>query len=172
MYQKPNFEQLEIEEFHLPFEGKLKKKNRWIVLSKLIPWGEFESEYASKFSKKDGRYSFSFRVALGSLIIKEKLKLSDVETVETISENPYLQYFLGFKEFQLKPPFDSSLMTHFRKRISSKMLSEINERIVQTHLLMTKKEKKTETKDDDHNDDNNNDNGTLIIDSSRCSLSH
>jgi hypothetical protein len=44
------------------------------------------------------------------------------------------------------------------------MLFEINERIVQTHLLMTKKEKETETKDDDHNDDNNNDNGTLIID--------
>ena len=33
------------------------------------------------------------RIALGALIIKEKLKLSDEETVEQIRENPYLQYF-------------------------------------------------------------------------------
>ncbi len=35
------------------------------------------------------------RIALGSLIIKEKLGLTDEETVEQISENPYLQYFLS-----------------------------------------------------------------------------
>jgi hypothetical protein len=35
------------------------------------------------------------RLALGSLIIKEKLGTSDRETVEQIKENPYLQYFIG-----------------------------------------------------------------------------
>jgi hypothetical protein len=28
---------------------------------------------------------------------KEKLKLTDEETVENIRENPYLQYFLGYE---------------------------------------------------------------------------
>jgi hypothetical protein len=32
-------------------------------------------------------------MALGALIIKEKLGSSDRETVEQIKENPYLQYF-------------------------------------------------------------------------------
>ena len=36
-----------------------------------------------------------FRMALGALIIKEKLGISDRETVEQIKENPYLQYFIG-----------------------------------------------------------------------------
>ena len=32
--------------------------------------------------------------ALGALIIKEKLGISDRETIEQIKENPYLQYLL------------------------------------------------------------------------------
>jgi hypothetical protein len=32
---------------------------------------------------------------LGALIIKEKLGVSDRETVEQIRENRYLQYFIG-----------------------------------------------------------------------------
>ena len=37
----------------------------------------------------------SFRMALGALIIKEKLGISDRPRVEQIRENPYLQYFIG-----------------------------------------------------------------------------
>lgn len=37
-------------------------------------------------------------MALGSLIIKEKLGISDRETVEQIRENPYLQDFIGLKQ--------------------------------------------------------------------------
>jgi hypothetical protein len=38
-------------------------------------------------------------MALGALIIKEKLGISDRETVEQIKENPYLQYFIGLGEY-------------------------------------------------------------------------
>jgi hypothetical protein len=37
-------------------------------------------------------------MALGALIIKEKIATSDEETFEQIRENPYLQYFLGLLE--------------------------------------------------------------------------
>lgn len=58
------------------------------------------------------------RVALGSLIIKERLGLSDRETTLQIMENPYLQFFIGFSEFKDdKEPFHHSLMTHFRNRL-------------------------------------------------------
>jgi hypothetical protein len=69
----------------LKFEGKLEKDNRWVVMSELIPWSEFESEYAENFSEIGlGASAKQFRIALGSLIIKEKLGISDRETVEQI----------------------------------------------------------------------------------------
>jgi hypothetical protein len=49
-------------------------------------------------------------VALGSLIIKERLGVSNCETVQQIAENPYLQYFLGFGAYKDEAPFDPSLM--------------------------------------------------------------
>ena len=65
-------------------EGSLSSENRWVIMAKLIPWSEFESEYASLFAEDMGAPAKSFRLALGSLIIKEKLGTSDIETVEQI----------------------------------------------------------------------------------------
>lgn len=45
----------------------------------------------------------SFRMALGALIIKERLGISDRETVEQIKENPYLQYFIGLSSYKASP---------------------------------------------------------------------
>ena len=56
-------------------------------MAELIPWAEFEEEYAEKFSEKMGAPAKPFRIALGALIIKEKLGISDRETVEQIKEN-------------------------------------------------------------------------------------
>jgi hypothetical protein len=69
-------------------------------------------------------------MALGALIIKEKLGSSDEETVEQIRENPYLQYFLGLSEYSDKAPFEASMMVHFRKRLNLEIVGRINERIV------------------------------------------
>ncbi|NBU76758.1 MAG: transposase [Planctomycetes bacterium] len=38
----------------------------------------------------------SVRLAFGAIYIKQRLGLSDKETVLQIQENPYLQFFLGF----------------------------------------------------------------------------
>jgi len=38
---KNNEKQLKFEDFYLPFGGKLISDNRWVKLSKLIPWHEF-----------------------------------------------------------------------------------------------------------------------------------
>ena len=52
-----------------------------------------ETGYTQHFSSNEGTPAKSCRVALGDLIIKERLGTSDEETVEQIRENPYLQYF-------------------------------------------------------------------------------
>ena len=95
MYRSTPPGQLSFENFYLPFGGKLSGENRWVKLAEWIPWEDFESEYAAQLSQGMGAPAKSFRMALGALIIKERLGTSDEETVEQIRENPYLQYFLG-----------------------------------------------------------------------------
>src|SRR5690625_4422653 len=142
------------DEFFLPFGGRLNPDNRWVTMATLIPWAEIESEYIKRLGNtKEGSRAYSVRLALGSLIIKETLGLSDEETVLAITENPYLQYFIGLHEFQEEAPFDSSSMTHFRKRFDADFINDLNERIVQ---------KQTETSSDKRskNDPPDNDGGT------------
>jgi len=92
IYRKKNAQQPEFEEFYLPFSGRLRSDNRWVRLSKLIPWEEIEKEYAKHFAESGmGAPAKASRIALGALIIQEKLGLTDEEVVEQIRENPYLR---------------------------------------------------------------------------------
>ncbi len=75
MYQYSE-KQLRIEDFELPFVGTLSETNRWVTLSKLIPWDVVEEEYLTHVSKKIGAPAFSARTAFGSILIKERLTLS------------------------------------------------------------------------------------------------
>lgn len=164
-----NQRQQGFEGFDLPFGGKLRSANRWVKLAKFIPWDEFESDYAKAASKSNlGPPAKSVRIALGALIIKERLGTSDEETVEQIRENPYLQYFLGYKEYRDEQPFDPSMFVHFRKRFSKSRLSELNEVISRKALEEVKKasEDKSSTKrnDDDPDGESESNQGKLIID--------
>jgi len=154
MYRKTDKEQILIEEFTLPFGGKLDTNNRWVQLSKVIPWDKVEERYAENFKSECGNVAFTARVALGSLIIKEKCGFSDEETVQQISENPYMQYFMGFKEFKNSIPFEPSLMVAFRKRLN---FVDINE-------MMLEISKSTEDGKSDNDVDNKPNGGSLIID--------
>jgi len=128
-------------EFNLPFGGKLLAINRWIRLSQIIPWHEFEDEYCSNLSKSgQGPPAFSVRMALAALIIKERLGVSDEECTEQITENPYLQYFCGLKEFTTKAPFHSTMFVHFRKRFPADVLARVNEAVVAKAVKSTKKD--------------------------------
>ena len=130
LYQH-NARQLEIEEFKTPFRRPLDKNNRWVKLAALIPWDYVEKQYQKKLGRaREGKRAYSSRLAFGALVIKERLKLTDEETVAMIKENPYLQWFIGLQEFQIAAPFNDSLMTHFRKRLPAKVIKRINERII------------------------------------------
>ena len=49
--------------------------------------------------------------------------MSDEDLTKEIAMNPYLQYFLGLREYRYECPFDASMMTRFRQRISKEMLA-------------------------------------------------
>jgi IS5 family transposase len=82
MYRKNDPYQMQFEDFYLPFGGKLRSDNRWVILSRQIPWQEIEQAYAENFEGSDtGTVAKPARLALGALIIKERLGLTDRETV-------------------------------------------------------------------------------------------
>ena len=136
MYRTQHNGQLSIEEFHLPFGGTLDPENRWVLLSALMPWEELEDTYAPQFSPTVGAPAKPVRLAFGALFIKQRLGLTDEETVHQIRENAYIQYFLGFAGYSNKAPFDPSMMVHFRKRFSDEDLKRINELVVQRGKAM------------------------------------
>lgn len=154
MYKKIETIPTPIEKFKLPFEGQLAEDNRWVIMANLIPWSEFEDEYAKQFTMEMGAPAKSFRIAIGSLIIKERLGLSDRETVEQIRENPYLQYFIGLNSYSNKAPFEASMLVHFRQRIDIELVNRMNRSMVNNNenkiseeetekkLLVWKQEKK------------------------------
>jgi hypothetical protein len=119
-------------DFFLPFGGKLDPENRWIKLASFVPWELIEQDYQANFASSGmGAPALNSRIALGALIIKERLGVTDEETSQIIFENPYLQYFLGLHEYLRENLFDSSMMVHFRKRITSKMLERVNQAIIE-----------------------------------------
>lgn len=145
MYEHNERQMIMPDEFFLPFGGRLNPDNRWVVLASLIPWSRVEDAYMTKLGDTtQGSKSYPVRLALGALLIKERMGLSDQETVEQITENPYLQYFIGLASFQDKAPFNPSSMTHFRKRLGASVINQVNEWIVEAQTR--------DTKDDDSND--------------------
>jgi hypothetical protein len=123
MYRKVS--QLKFEDFIFPY-GELNPDNEWVKMANLIPWDTVEREYAKQFVD-NGHPAHSARIALGALIIKQKLKCSDEWVVRHVSENPYLQYFLGMKEYGSSCPFGASTMVEFRKRFPPESMAAILE---------------------------------------------
>jgi hypothetical protein len=160
MYRKDKESALSTKTFALPPEWNLCDNNRWVIMAQIIPWSEFEEKYAENFSENMGSPAKPFRMALGALIIKEKLGISDRETVEQIRENPYLQYFIGQESYTNEVPFDPSTMVYFRKRISASMVEEVNKVMVKRAGF--DKEKRREKKSVRESEEENK--GKLLID--------
>jgi len=163
MYRFEERPETQPENFELPFEGKLSSDNRWVIMAELIPWSEFEEEYTQFFSVKIGAPAKSFRMALGALIIKEKLGISDRETVEQIKENPYLQYFVGMLNYSNEAPFSAPMLVHFRQRMSANILNKVNQFMVK-HSWETTESQSPSKKSESENISESKNRGKFIVD--------
>jgi transposase, IS5 family len=162
--------QVSVFEFQMPWGGHLNPENRWIKLAEIIPWQEIEEQYASKFNTFKGNVAKPARLAFGALFVQAKMDLRDRECAELIAENPYIQYFLGFSEYQSNPPVSASTFVYFRKRIKAAGIARINE-----ILCGVKQQDKDDDdppasstdggeQDMDQADSDSNNEGTLILD--------
>jgi hypothetical protein len=154
MYRMPIAEQLRLE---LPFGVRLNVENRWVKLASLMPWDRIEEEYSKNFKGRKGQVAKPGRLAFAALYIQNRLDITDEETVVQIMENPYMQYFCGFECYTIEKPFDSSLMVHFRKRISAEMIRDISEDVFASEALKAIEEASSNNNNNNNNDDDDDD---------------
>lgn len=141
--------QMSIEKFKAPFEIRLDKDNRWVKLGESIPWDALARIYYRSMSSDMGAPAIDARIVIGAMIIKHKLKLDDRETMETIRENMYMQYFLGLKAYVNEYVFDRSLFTTLRYRLGADRFDAM------TRQIILRSENKEDAAEEDLNDSGN-----------------
>jgi hypothetical protein len=153
---------LTIEEFKTPFQTSLLADNRWIKLSKVVPWDKFASVYMSMMTVDFGRPGISPRIVLGALIIKHLEKLDDRGVIAAIQENPYMQFFIGLKEFTTQPVFDPSLFVEIRKRAGHEVFDSLNVELIKS--VSEKGDKRHNKKGTDKNNKTKKNKGKMQAD--------
>jgi hypothetical protein len=146
---------MSIDDFIFPY-GKLKPENRWVIMARLIPWDDIECDYAQGFVN-NGAPAHPCRMALGSLIIKQILGCPDEELICQVAKNPYLQFFVGLKEFSEECPFGAWALVAFRKRFSDEDIAKIND-------LVLRCARSGSDSGDDSNDGGNSNEKTMALD--------
>jgi hypothetical protein len=149
--------------FSTPFEMNLNPNNRWVKLSKSIPWDELASIYYQSMNSRKGAPSIDARIVIGALIIKHMLRLDDRGTIEMISENVYMQYFLGLSAYTDKPVFDPSLFVAIRKRLGLEGFNQMNERIINKALGLSSAKSNVQKEKEDENQYHENPKGFFIV---------
>lgn len=136
--KKVEFHQKSFFDFNQSCGIALDEKNEWIQLAHAIDWDRLEEEsgYSNFFSTRKGQYqgrpAKSFRLVFGICIIKQRLNLTDREVIKQVMENPYLQYFIGYKQFSNIQPMAASGLVAVRKHLSVGLLSRLNEILIET----------------------------------------
>jgi 1A family penicillin-binding protein len=106
----------------------------WFRLSMVVPWKEIEAKYSPLFAHtRSGTPGEQVRMLFASLIIREKYRLNNEETIEFIAAEPYLQYFIGINESSGELPIDAGLLDDFCGKLDlrtygliKELLSKIN----------------------------------------------
>ena len=149
--------QLTIDDFKSSLEG-LSKSKRWVQLGDSLPWAKIEKLYNSSLNNsKKGAGNKPARMIIGAIIIQRKLALSDIETIQMIQENPYMQYMLGLPEFTDKPIFDPSLFVTIRKRIGEDVFNDMSVSLLERQIQLQEEseKKKDESKPEEEGEDDN-----------------
>lgn len=103
--------------FGVELSRLLNKSHELCRLSAVMDWEYFESEFGALYDEKRGRPGLPIRFIVGITYLKYVNDLSDEESVFEFIENPYWQYFCGYRYFQHKFPCDPSSLVRWRKRV-------------------------------------------------------
>jgi transposase, IS5 family len=95
-------------------------KHELVQLAGKIDWDWIDREIAPLYSDK-GRPGIETRFVIGLLLLKHIHGLSDEGVCERWVDDPYFQHFTGEEFFQHKFRHERSDLSHWRKRLGSKL---------------------------------------------------
>lgn len=100
MQPKDNsFDQFHGDLFRSSLEQIVDRAHPLYVLANRIDWKRFDVVFGNLFAQKRGRPAFPTRLVVGLHYLKHAYNESDESVVVRLLENPYWQYFCGFKHF-------------------------------------------------------------------------
>ena len=137
-----SFEESHGDLFRSSLEQILNKKHPLYVLANKIDWSRFDKCFGELFVQKQGRPGLPTRLVVGLHYLKHAYNESDESVVAGLLENPYWQYFCGFKHFQHELPIDPSSLTRWRKRLGPDKIEELLSATIDTakeEKLLTEK---------------------------------
>jgi IS5 family transposase len=120
-----SFEESHGDLFRSGLEQILNRQHPLYVLANKIDWNRFDKSYGNLFAQKKGRPALPTRLVVGLHYLKHAYNESDESVVARFLENPYWQYFCGYKQFQHELPIDPSSMTRWRKRLGPEKIEEL-----------------------------------------------
>ena len=112
---------------------QLDPKDPLLHLAAVIPWQDFDKEFAKHYNKNVGAPSKPIRLMVGLLILKSLEDLSDESVVIQWKRNAYYQVFCGMTEFQKKVPCHATELVHFRQRIGQEGCEKIFQMSIALH---------------------------------------
>ena len=137
-----SFEESHGELFRSSLEQILNRRHSLYVMANKIDWARFDKSFGNLFAQKQGRPALPTRLVVGLHYLKHAYNESDESVVARLLENPYWQYFCGFKHFQHELPIDPSSMTRWRKRLGPDKIEELLSATIDTakeEKLLTEK---------------------------------
>ena len=106
--------------FRARLDQIINMRHELVRLAGKIDWDWIDHEIAPLYSDK-GRPGIEIRFVIGLLLLKHIYGLSDEGVCERWVYDPYFQHFTGETFFQHEFPHERSDLSHWRKRLGSKL---------------------------------------------------
>jgi IS5 family transposase len=111
--------------FQAQFDQILNPNHPLVVLAGQIDWGRFDVALEPCFNAEVGAPALPIRLMVGLLYLKHAFNESDESLLERWVENPYWQYFCGFRTFQHELPLHPTSLVKWRHRMGAERLAEL-----------------------------------------------
>jgi len=106
--------------FRARLDQIINMEHELVELAGRLDWEHLDEQIAPLYSDK-GRPGIATRFVIGLMLLKHIFGLSDEEVCERWVYDPYFQYFTGEEFFQHRFPHERSDLSHWRKRLGSKL---------------------------------------------------
>jgi len=108
--------------FHVALDRVINLDHPLAKLAEEFDWELIRSEIEPVFCDTNGRPGADTRLVIGLFYLKSTFNLSDEQLVGRWVENPYWQWFCGFRTMQHEPPIDPTTLTRWRSRLGAEKL--------------------------------------------------